>query len=369
MRAAVQGGLHMAPGAQRVSTKELPTSTVPTMLYNPGTPGKWKPTIITGLIETSSSSSIYMRAAWHVVMWLVTLGLAGACSFGIQAGDGGFLAPDDDDQDLSDSSYVLAPSDTTKMIGLWSGISLFLGFAFMLTMASCFEVEYFQEWGWPNVVLQILTNYGFVGQLYILIHAGAKPENSFFSLSAASCVFTGYLVVLLYCISASMDFLMLPRGFISSLALCFHLVNYLVIDADEGGAPVGGYTDEQKMIALSVVLLNASALVVMVFLRLYTRSTPVTIDFKKQDLGDWPFFRSIVLTMYSAAAALSVYKWNFTSNANPGVWCFSALSVFTQFLIMAVIFYPSSAAAGGVDEQDNPKYPDPFPMLARGYKK
>ena len=55
-----------------------------------------------------------------------------------------------------------------------------------------------------------------------------------------------------------------------------------------------------------------------------------------------------MLTLYAAAAALSIYKWSFTSSVNPGVWCFSALSVFTQFLIMAVIFYPSSASTGGI---------------------
>lgn len=265
---------------------------------------------------------------------------------------------------LEDSSYIVYPSVTTKVIGMTSVISLILGFVFMLTTSSVWNYQYFQEWGWPNVVLQIFTNYAFVGQMYIFVHAAAVPDNEFYRMSLAACVFVGYLVVLLYCISASLDFLMLPRGFIPSLAISFQLVNFLVINADEGGAPEGGYTQHQKGVALALVLVNVVALLVMVVLRMWTRSYEIlnngprnkadaskydfATDFKKQDLGDFPFFRSVVLTLYASAATLSIYKWSFTSNANPGVWCFSVLSVFTQFLIMAVIFYPASASAGGI---------------------
>lgn len=323
-------------------------------------PDEWPATIITGPIVGSKREN-YFRGIFHVIIWLVSLGLVCSVGFGIQ-GDDGYLEPDDANSTVSNSSYILSPSNTTKNIGWASAVSLILGFAFMIGTASIWDYQYFQEWGWPNVVLQLLTNFAFVGQLYIFIHAAAVPDNDFFDLSLSACVFLGYLVVLLYCISASLDFLMLPRGFIPSLAISFQYINWLVINADEGGAPPGGYTDEQKLVALMLVCLNLLALVTMVLLRLWSRESTTAMqtlntDFKKQDLGDFPFFRSLVLTMYAAAAALSIYKWSFTSNANPGVWCFSALSVFTQFLIMSVIFYPSSAAAGGISTKDERAYP------------
>lgn len=362
MKASLQPGSH--PNRQYVHMQPTAAFAVPNLVVHAATgidPAKWPTTIITGPLVAGKYEN-YARLCFHVVVWVVALGLACTAGFGIQ-GDSGFLEPDDDvNGTVSNSSYILSPSDTTKYIGMTSALCLIFGFLFMLASASVWDFEYFQEWGWPNVALQTFTNYAFVGQLHILIHAAAVPENDFFGVSLSACVFTGYLVVLLYCISASLDFLMLPRGFIPSLAISFQLVNYQVIEADEGGAPPGGYTDEQKEVALALVLVNAFALIIMVALRLWTRESAMVdvlkTDYKKQDLGDFPFFRSIVLTMYTAAAALSVYEWSFTSGANPGVWCFSALSVFTQFLIMAVIFYPSSAAAGGILAKDRRAYPN-----------
>ena len=216
----------------------------------------------------------------------------------------------------------------------------------MIPMAAVYDYEEFQKKGWPNVVLQLFTNFAFVAQLHVLAHAGANPENEFFNQSVVTCVFTGYLVVLLYCISASLDFLMLPRGFIPTLAFSFQLVNCIVIRADEGGAPVGGYSDEQKMVAIFLVVLNASAIAVMVMFRNLTRS-----DDEDAGLRNWPILRSVVLTLFSGAAALSIYEWSFTNSADRGVWCFSAMSAFTQFLIMAVVFNPSSASAGGTNDK------------------
>lgn len=354
----MQSNMKMRHGSSTASVPDLVAHA-----WNNSNSNEWPSTIITGPIVGNNIEN-YVRIGFHVTIWLVSLGLVCTAGFGIQ-GDDGYLEPDVANGTVSNSSYVLSPSDTTKFIGWASAVSLILGFVFMIITASLWDYEYFQEWGWPNVVLQLLTNYAFVGQLYIFIHAAAVPDNDFFGLSLSACVFLGYLVVLLYCIGASLDFLMLPRGFIPSLAISFQYINYRVIDADEGGAPSGGYTDEQKQVALTLVLLNLFALAIMVLLRLWTRESTVIskmskelrTDIMKQDLGDFPFFRSLVLTMYAAAAALSIYKWSFTSNANPGVWCFSALSVFTQFLIMSVIFHPSSAAAGGITTKDGRAYP------------
>ena len=289
-----------------------PTNKLGSVLANYDSPGKWQSTIITGDVSESEDYAV-ARLVWHVVMWIVTIVLVGCYGGGIFA-DGGPLAPDDAvNGTVSNSSYTLEPSGATKTIGLFSLLSLIAGFFFMIPMAAVYDYEEFQKKGWPNVVLQLFTNFAFVAQLHVLAHAGANPENEFFNQSVVTCVFTGYLVVLLYCISASLDFLMLPRGFIPTLAFSFQLVNCIVIRADEGGAPVGGYSDEQKMVAIFLVVLNASAIAVMVMFRNLTRS-----DDEDAGLRNWPILRSVVLTLFRAAA-LSIYEWSFTNSADRGV--------------------------------------------------
>ena len=241
---------------------------------------------------------------------------------------------------VSNSSYTLEPSGATKTILFL--LSLIAGFFFMIPMAAVYDYEEFQKKGWPNVVLQLFTNFAFVAQLHVLAHAGANPENEFFNQSVVTCVFTGYLVVLLYCISASLDFLMLPRGFIPTLAFSFQLVNCIVIRADEGGAPVGGYSDEQKMVAIFLVVLNASAIAVMVMFRNLTRS-----DDEDAGLRNWPILRSVVLTLFSGAAALSSVELHEQRHRGVVLLRDERLHAVRQ----AVVFNPSSASAGGTNDK------------------
>lgn len=280
-------------------------------LRKAATGGEWIPTVVNPSKEGGGMqlSLFYL----HIGVWVMALILGGISNFGASA----FLKKGDWSNDTSynattdNSYYTEDPTSTTVTIGILGGVFSILGVVALLGGAAWFNADEFREQVWLNVIIQFLTLYGTTATMYIFCEAGAKTDNGAFWLSLFAVIFQVYAQVLLYCTSATLDVMALPRAFIPSLTASVQFISALAISSGDF-APTA--TDAQKTIAWFVPFLTLGSVLIMVTIRRFTRNGQGV-----SELGEFPFLRSLVLLPFFVSGLMSVYKLSFVKNdtANP----------------------------------------------------
>ncbi len=308
----------------------------------------WVPTVVN---PSDGSRGLVDRALFwaHILVWVAALITSCISNFGV----GMFMSKND--------SYVpctsvgvpdncggnggtgegypgVWASPTTITIGILGGISSVIGVILLLGGAAWFDKDQYKQTVWLNALVQFFTLYGTVCTYYVFSEAGVNTETGFFTVSLLAVIFCSYAQILLYCTSAALDVLALPRAFIPSLTGSVQLVSALAISSGDF-APAA--TDAQKVVAWFVPILTLAALVIMVALRRLTRRESDSIS----QLGDRPFLRSLVLAPFMGSAILSVYKLSFVKlDTNPTAYMFAFLGLLLNFVIVSVVFVPGGGS-------------------------
>lgn len=310
--------------------------------------GEWVPTVV----NPSDGSRGMMDLALfylHIGIWVVALGLGAAANFTVGSmmeKNASYVpctsvgVPDNcgGNSGLSDGYPMKWASDTTKTIGVLGGISSIVGVLLLLASAAWFTADEYKSKVYINAPIQFFTLFGTVSTFYIFSEAATSTSTGYYWLSLFAVLFMGYAQILLYCTSAALDVLALPRAFIPSLGGSVNLVSAIAISSGDF-APAA--TDAQKVIAWLVPILTLGALVVMITLRRLTRGEASKVS----QIGDKPFLRSLVLTPFMGSAILSVYKLSFVKeDSNPTAYLFSFIGLLLNFTIISVVFVPGGGS-------------------------
>ena len=288
----------------------------------------------------------------HIGMWVVALGLSCAANFGASGLFGhnssyiactntaGANTPDNCGGDGGD--YPGGITGTTTTIGILGGVFSIFGVAALLGGAAYFDADAFREQVWLNTLIQFFTLYGTSASFFIFCQAAANTTTGIFYVSLFAVMFMLYAQVLLYCTSATLDVLALPRAFIPSLAASIQFISALSISGDEFKQANGNnFTASQKFLSWMVPILTLVSVVLMVGLRRYTRNAAGV-----SELGDRPFLRSLVLTPFLLSGTLSVYKLSFIAvQADAVAYMFALFGMMLNFAIISVVFVPSGVSS------------------------
>jgi len=311
----------------------------------------WVPTVVNPAIK---GDMVQKTLFWtHIGVWVVALILSCISNFGAS----GLQAKTDNSTctgGLNETANCFAddPTTSTITIGVIGGISSILGVVALLGGSSMFEKEAFRTQVWLNVAIQFLTLYGTVCTFFVWAKAAEKDATGAFWLGLFANIFMLYAQVLLYCTSATLDVMALPRAFIPCFAVSVQLVSAIAIQGGDWHYGPGMWTHDnnhftagQKFAAWMVPVFMATSIFLMVALRRVTRDVVTEIS----ELGDYPFIRSLVLFPFMISGLLAVYKLSFVkADPDPTGFMFALLGMLLNFSIISVVFVPSGMSSSAV---------------------
>ena len=314
--------------------------------------GDWTSTVINPAEDGGPASTALFVT--HLLVWVIAIILTGIANLGVATdtfGMGGSSASDVDAQ-IADPAALPSGKfpDSTKMIGLYSGLCGIFGVLGIILSSALYDKEAYKKSMGTNTVITFLLNYSLVGSFYIFAREGLISDTSpLFTIALFGVLFHLYAVVLFYSCSAALETLALPRAFIPTLAISVQWVNYLEISGNvfdcvggTGGgtalAHEGGCNSVQKNLAMWIPLLTAIAVGFMIFGRKMLRNASEG----GSQIKNAPFIRSIVLTLFLASGILSIYKYAFMAAmvADNVARMFAMFGLLLQFAIIGVVFAP-----------------------------
>jgi len=304
----------------------------------------------------------------HILVWVISLALGSATNFGVV----GLQAKVNDSTTCNGNNsncFLTEPDQATITIGIIGGISTILGVIALLGGAALLDAEAFKKQVALNVVIQFLTLYGTSATFYVWTETAMKDQTGAFWLGLFACLFMLYSQVLLYCTSAKLKVMALPRAFLPCFAASVQLISAIVIQEGAWGphsqAADGTWTYHhfeagQKTVAWLVPITMLVSVALMVGLRRMTRDAVTDVS----ELGEYPFLRSLVLFPFLLSSVLAVYKVSFLkSDANPTGFMFGMIGMLLNFAIVAVVFIPSGMSANANDAAPAPM--ERPPMMQR----
>lgn len=314
----------------------------PAAFVKVATGGDWVPTVINPS-KTGGMSELALFYV-HIIVWVVALLLSCIANFGA----GAFMPNATNASGWTDpDGFGDGVTGTTVTIGILGGVTSILGVGFLLGGAAILDADAFKNQVWLNTLIQFLTLYGTSASFFIFCKAAEQTSSAVFWISLFGVIFMLYAQVLLYCTSAALDVLALPRAFIPSLAASVQFISALSISGDEfhkghlaDGMTKIPYTDSQKFLAWMVPVLTLVSVILMVGLRRYTRDASGV-----SQLGDRPFLRSLVLMPFLSSGVVSVYKMSFIAVETDVIaWMFAFFGMLLNFAIITVVFIPGGGA-------------------------
>jgi len=313
----------------------------------------WVPTVVNPV--TTPDSMDRGKFYFHIGVWVIALSLNCTMNFWSKS------AMEDKTGALTDSctsDCYLGMSDTAYVIAILSAVSTIIGVVALLAGAAWFTADEYRSKAWLNTIITFLTAFGMVTAYYTFMAAAKQTGQLFFWVSLIAVSFQTYAQVLLYCTSATLNVLMLPRAFLPSIGASVQFVsalaissgdfksNALITQVNSTSVAYAEFTTAQKTVAWLVPGFTLFSLVLMIFMR---RSTRVIEAGKGvQDISNFPFMRSFVLTPFLAAGFLSVYKLSFMTvdNNDPSAYVFALIGTMFNFVIISVVFVPGGDAFG-----------------------
>ena len=358
----------MQPGNRQLYARHA-TQPTDVNLLKVGTGGKddWVATVVNPApVGTTLQKGLFWL---HILVWVVALILSCISNFGVA----GLQAKSNDTTacggvlNATTGTFCDDPTSSTVTIGILGGIASILGVSALLIGAAVFDATRFRTEVWLNVAIQFLTLYGSCATFFVWAKAAEKDATGAFWLGLFANLFMLYAQVLLYCTSATLDVMALPRAFIPCFAASIQLISAIAISGGDWHYPWDGrsggswshphsneatadgtmdhFTAGQKFAAWLVPILMLVSVALMVGLRRFTRDTVTQIS----ELGDYPFLRSLVLTPFLLSGILAVYKLSFVkADPDPTGFMFALLGMLLNFAIIGVVFVPSGAASSAV---------------------
>lgn len=330
--------------------------------------GDWVPTVVNPAEESSPGFNRGRELAlfyMHIGVWVGALILSSIVNFGatgLFGHNSSWIACTGSETGAthgcggSGGDYPGGASDGTVVVGIIGGICAIAGVGTLLGAAAYFDKDAYAGTVWVNTLIQLLTLYGTTSTLFIFCQAAQNTDTAAFWLSLFGALLMLYAQVLLYCTSAALDILALPRAFLPSLAASVQFVSAISISGDEfkcwikdGTTGVYGEakcSDNQKFIAWLVPALTLASVALMVVIRNMGRDAAGNSNVNKQ-----PFRRSLILLPFLLSGILSVYKLSFIQ-AHPDVtgFMFAFFGMLLNFAIISVVFVPDGQASGAGDQ-------------------
>ena len=310
----------------------------------------WVPTVVNPADQQSALE--YYKFYLHLGVWVISLILSMAMNFRSKK------AMEDKREGFGGSCTVecyTGISDTSFIIAILGAVSTTIGVSMLLFGVAWFPAETYKKMPLLNTTITLFTVYGMVSSYYTFMHAAAQPSHGYFVLALFTVIFQTYAQILLYCTSASLNVLMLPRAFLPSIGASIQFISAIAISSGDFKALGGGdFTKAQKTIAWLVPVFTFGSLVLMLFIRRSTRHvghTGMEGEMEHKDIGNFPFLRSLVLSPFVAAGMLGVYKLSFMTveNSDPSAYMFALAGALFNFVIISVVFVPGANAFGMLD--------------------
>jgi len=240
-------------------------------------------------------------------------------------------------------------STGSKILGVSGTISTAFGVVCILAACSCYTAKEYSQMIIFNTAIQCLTLYGTACAFFIFSETAAHPSKPVYIISLFGTIFLVYGQVLLYCTSATLGVRALPRSFIPAMSGAVQMVSAIAISNDAfTPSPITTYTDEQKLVAWTIPILTIIAVILMIFLREFTRDSKIVKDgVSISELHEYPFLRSVVLMPFMVSGILSVYKLSFVAvGSQPAAYIFAFFGMLLNFSIITVVFVPNGGAFG-----------------------
>ena len=304
-------------------------------------PDMWTPTVVNPAEKGGIVASLLF--IFHLAVWVVAIGLTAAAGFRVDSGH----------YQNEVSGVAVDFSDNTGMIGMMGGIFGIIGVVGILLSTMFYTKESYQTATGTNTLITALLNYSLVSAFYIFCRAALiKTSGEFYYVTLFGLIFHTYAMMLFYSCSAALDTMALPRAMVPTLALSFQWINYyemktasdtdgffecVLPTTDTHFATTGACNDTQQELAMLVPFLTLSAVLVMIFGRKLVRGG-------ESGIKDAPFLRSLILSGFLAAAAITAYQYavlaaNVVHNIQR---LFALISMLFSFAILGVVFMPSA---------------------------
>lgn len=245
--------------------------------------------------------------------------------------------------DNSTDCFMADPTTTTYTIAILGGAATISGVVALLVGAAVFDADSFKTQIWLNVSIQFLTLFGTFSTVYVFSRAAMETSTAAYYLGLFAVLFCSYAQTLLYCTSATLDVMALPRAFLPCAALSLQLISAIAIQGDEFHSHMDHpFTDAQKAVSWALPSTLGAAILFMIAFRRYTRD-----ENEISQLGDYPFLRSLVLFPFLIAAALSTYKLSFLKqDDDPISYMFGLAGMLLTYAIVTIVFVPSGMSSG-----------------------
>jgi len=312
--------------------------------YKTATSWIWNPTVVNPTEQDTMEGKL--KTVFHIFVWLVAIGLSSAQNFGVSE----FQKKSADCTAAKTDCFESDPSDSTTLIAMAGSISMIVGVLVLLAGAAYFNAQEFVQQTTLNVTIQFLTLYGTTATFFVWTQAAEKDDTPAYWLGLFATLVSCYAQVLLYCTSSTLDVIALPRAFLPCFALSIQIISAIAISGGDWKNTQGAnsaeteFSDAQKFAAWCVPVCLGVSIVLMLALRGYTTDRVTGFS----ELGEHPFYRSLVLTPFLLSGILAAYKLSFVkADDHPTGFLFSLVGMMLTFGIINVVFVPSSKASGG----------------------
>lgn len=306
------------------------------------------PTWIPTIVNPSEMGGVMQKSLFwvHILVWVISLVLSSITNFGVTGLQAKSNTSCTGAANETANCFAMDPTSSTTAIGVIGGISTIVGVVALLAGAALYDAKTFRTQVWLNVAIQSLTLLGSFSTFFVWAKSSAKNETGAFWLGLFACLFQLYAQVLLYCTSATLDVMALPRAFIPCAAFSVQLISAIAIQGGDWHHESGEhFTNGKKLAAWLIPVLMGVSIVTMVFLRRLTRNVVTQVS----DLGEYPFVRSLVLAPFLLSGILAVFKLSFVkSDPDPVGFMFATLGMLFNFAIITVVFVPSGVSSAAL---------------------
>ena len=297
------------------------------------------------IVNPAKNGSMTQKALFwvHIGLWVISVALSATNNFAVNALQAKSNSSDGDCMDNSTDCFMADPTTTSTTIGILGGVATILGVIALLAGAAVFDADSFKTQVWLNCSIQFLTLFGTFSTIFVFSRAAMETSTAAYWVGLFAVLFCSYAQVLLYCTSATLDVMALPRAFLPCAALSIQLISAIAIQGDDFHSHTAHpFTDGQKMVAWALPSTLGAAILFMIGLRRYTRDAN-----EISQLGDFPFLRSLVLFPFLTAATLSTYKLSFLKqDDDPVSYMFGLAGMLLTYAIVTIVFVPSGMSSG-----------------------
>lgn len=299
-----------------------------------GLPGSdWVPTVVN---PNQNGNTMQKLLFWgHILLHVIALLLSGTNGFALAA----LQAKSDPCTD--DSCFSYAPSNSVIAFGIVGSTCHVVSIVLILLGAGLFNREQYKKMVWYNSLLMTFTNFAVICSIFVFARAARAPSSMAFWLAMPGAIIHVFSVSMLYSTASAMGVKALSRSFLLTLAMSLDLFAAILFQTGEWTAFGNPIEPTQKTMAWVCAGTQIGGMTALLLGRILSRNSLSVNTFSK-----FPFYRSLILTLYAISAITASYKFGLVNATNNlEIVSFGIPSTILTYITFAIMFTPSDAIA------------------------